>query len=85
MKKTSKKRIKMMESVLCTVSVLTCCFVTVSASETDQAVDYSSMPEYSSYAEVIGDTAATHDRNGNYTLCDIDQDGTKELIICLSV
>ena len=39
------------------------------------------MPEYSSYAEVIEDTAATYDKNGNYALYDIDQDGTKELII----
>ena len=54
---------------------------TVSAAETNSAVDYSAMPEYSSYAEVIGDTAATHDGNGNYALYDIDQDGTKELII----
>lgn len=76
-----RKWIKMMEAVLCTVSVLTCCFVTVPASETDSAVDYSSMPEYSSYAEVIEDTAATYDKNGNYALYDIDQDGTKELII----
>ena len=61
----------MMEAVLCTVSVLTCCFVTVPASETDSAVDYSSMPEYSSYAEVIEDTAATYDKNGNYALYDL--------------
>lgn len=32
-------------------------------------------------AEVIEDTAATYDKNGNYALYDIDQDGTKELII----
>lgn len=76
-----RKWIKMAESILCTTATLTCCFVTVSAAETNSAVDYSAMPEYSSYAEVIGDTAATHDGNGNYALYDIDQDGTKELII----
>ena len=76
-----RKWIKMAESILCTTAALTCCFVTVSAAETNSAVDYSTMPEYSSYAEVIGDTAATHDGNGNYALYDIDQDGTKELII----
>lgn len=76
-----RKWIKMAESILCTTATLTCCFVTVSAAEANSAVDYSTMPEYSSYAEVIGDTAATHDGNGNYALYDIDQDGTKELII----
>lgn len=76
-----RKWIKMAESILCTTATLTCCFVTVSAAETNSAVDYSAMPEYSSYAEVIGDTAATHDGNGNYALYDIDQDGAKELII----
>ena len=79
--KVTKKWIKMAESILCTIAVLTCCFATVSAAETDSAADYSSMAEYSSYAEIIGDTAATHDGNGNYALYDIDQDGTKELII----
>lgn len=76
-----RKWIKMAESILCTTATLTCCFVTASAAETDSAADYSSMAEYSSYAEIIGDTAATHDGNGNYALYDIDQDGTKELIV----
>ena len=80
-KKILKKWIKITETALCTVSVLTCCFATVLAAETDSAVNYSSMPEYSSYAEIIGDTAATYDGNGNYALYDIDQDGTKELLI----
>lgn len=80
-KKVLKKWINMVESIFCTTVVMTCCFVTVSAAETDSAADYSSMAEYSSYAEIIGDTAATHDGNGNYALYDIDQDGTKELII----
>ena len=50
----------MVESIFCTTVVMTCCFVTVSAAETDSAADYSSMAEYSSYAEIIEDTAATH-------------------------
>lgn len=76
-----KKLIKMAESVLGMVGILTNCMAIVSATETNSSVDYSSMPEYSSYAEVIGDTAAAHDGNGNYSLYDIDQDGTRELIL----
>ena len=79
-RKMTKKWIKMTESILCTTAVLTCC-ATVLAAETDSSVDYATMPEYSSYEEIIGDTAAAHDGNGNYALYDIDQDGTKELII----
>lgn len=76
-----RKCMKTAETVLGMFGILTCCLATVSATETDASVDYSSMPEYSSYAEVIGDTAAAHDGNGNYALYDIDQDGTKELIL----
>ena len=72
---------KIAVSMLGIVAILPCCLVTVSAAETDSTIDYSSMTEYSSYAEVIGDTAATHGENGNYALHDIDQDGIKELII----
>lgn len=79
--KVTKKWIKMTESILCTTAILSGCFATVSASEIDSVVDYSTMPEYSAYEEIIGDTAATHDGNGSYALYDIDQDGTKELII----
>lgn len=72
---------KTAETVLGMVGILTCCLVTVSATEIDSSVNYSSMPEYSSYTEVIGDTAVAHDGNGNYSLYDIDQDGTRELIL----
>lgn len=72
---------KTAETVLGMVGILTCCLVTVSATEIDSSVNYSSMPEYSSYTEVIGDTAVVHDGNGNYSLYDIDQDGTRELIL----
>lgn len=76
-----RKCMKTAETVLGMVGILTCCLVTVSATEIDSSVNYSSMPEYSSYTEVIGDTAVAHDGNGNYSLYDIDQDGTRELIL----
>lgn len=76
-----KKLVKIAESILGAVCILTFCLPMVSAAGIDSAADYTSMPEYSSYTEVIGDTAATHDGNGNYALYDIDQDGTKELLL----
>lgn len=61
-KKMLDKCQKIAVSMLGIVAILPCCLVTVSAAETDSTIDYSSMTEYSSYAEVIGDTAANSAR-----------------------
>lgn len=54
---------------------------TVYAAEGDKTTDYTSMEEYAYFESVIGDTAAAYSGSGSYALYDIDQDGTRELIL----